>query len=357
MAYRLLNQRDKIMLRVGIIGASGYTGAELTRILSAHPEVELTVATSRQNAGLPLSEVYPSLKDRINIIFEDVVMEDLVERADLFFTAVPHQTAMSIVPQLLQAGKKVVDLSADFRISDAKVYEEWYQTHTAPEYLNEAVYGLPEIYREKIVRARLTANPGCYPTSIILGTAPLLKAGIIDPDTLIADSKSGATGAGRSASVATLFCEVSEGFKAYKIGEHRHTPEIEQEISLLSGRQVVISFTPHLVPMSRGILSTIYSKMVKQLSQAEIYEIYHNFYKEEPFVRICDIGTYPATQFVKGSNFCDIGFKLDKRTGRVIIISAIDNLVKGAAGQAVQNMNLMYGFKETLGLLSLPLFP
>ncbi|MCK5323588.1 MAG: N-acetyl-gamma-glutamyl-phosphate reductase, partial [Desulfobulbaceae bacterium] len=194
-------------------------------------------------------------------------------------------------------------------------------------------------------------------TSIILGTAPLLKAGIIDPDTLIADSKSGATGAGRSASVATLFCEVSEGFKAYKIGEHRHTPEIEQEISLLSGRQVVISFTPHLVPMSRGILSTIYSKMVKQLSQAEIYEIYHNFYKEEPFVRICDIGTYPATQFVKGSNFCDIGFKLDKRTGRVIIISAIDNLVKGAAGQAVQNMNLMYGFKETLGLLSLPLFP
>jgi N-acetyl-gamma-glutamyl-phosphate reductase len=345
------------MIKVGIVGASGYTGAELTRILSNHPEVELTVATSRRFAGMFLSDVYPSLRDRIDIRFEDVVVKDLVERADLFFMAVPHQTAMAIVPQLLQAGKKVVDLSADFRINDAGIYEKWYQTHTAPEYLNEAVYGLPEIYREKIVQARLTANPGCYPTSVILGIAPLLKAGVIDPDTLVADSKSGASGAGRSATMATLFCEVNEGLKAYKIGEHRHTPEIEQEISLLSGRQVVISFTPHMVPMSRGILSTIYSKMVKQLSQADIHKLYNDFYKEEPFVRICDIGTYPATQFVKCSNFCDIGFKLDERTGRVIVVSAIDNLVKGASGQAVQNMNLMYGFKETQGLLSLPVFP
>jgi len=345
------------MIRIGIIGASGYTGAELARIIYGHPEAVLTVATSRQYAGKPLSEVFPNLKGKADITCVDAEVEDLLEQADLFFTAVPHQTAMAIVPHLIEAGKKVVDLSADFRIHDAGVYEQWYQAHTATQYLEQAVYGLPELHREQIRKSRLVANPGCYPTSIILGTAPLLKKGLIEPDTLIADSKSGTSGAGRAAQTGTLFCEVADGFRAYKVGEHRHTPEIEQEISLLCGKAVTISFTPHLVPMSRGILSTVYAKTVKPLDREEIHQIYADFYKDEPFVRLCAPGAYPATQFVRGSNFCDIGFKYDSRTGRIVILSAIDNLVKGAAGQAVQNMNLVCGFPEEAGLTGVPLFP
>lgn len=344
-------------MRVGIVGASGYTGVELARILANHPDVSLTVATSRQYAGVPLAKVFPNLQGVVDIVCEDTAVEDLLERADLFFTAVPHQTAMAIVPPLLEAGKKVVDLSADFRIHDARVYEQWYQSHTAQQYLDEAVYGLPELHRDKISSSRLVANPGCYPTSILLGTAPLLKAGLIDPETLVADSKSGTSGAGRLAQAGTLFCEVADGFRAYKVGEHRHTPEIEQEISLLCGQEVIVSFTPHLVPMSRGILSTLYAKCVKSLSGAELHQLYTDFYKDEFFVRVCESGLYPATQFVRGSNFCDIGVKFDKRAGRVVIISAIDNLVKGAAGQAVQNMNLLCGFPETQGLGIVPLFP
>ncbi|MBU0483258.1 MAG: N-acetyl-gamma-glutamyl-phosphate reductase [Proteobacteria bacterium] len=345
------------MLKVGIIGASGYTGVELARILCNHAKVKLTVASSRQYAGKPLSEVFPSLQSLEGIVCQDLGTSDLASKADLFFTAVPHQTAMAIVPDLLAAGKKVVDLSADFRIHDPAVYEQWYQKHTAVEYLAEAVYGLPELYREKIKKSRLVANPGCYPTSIILGLAPLLKAGIIDPSTLVADSKSGASGAGRAALTGNLFCEVTEGFKAYKIGEHRHTPEIEQEVSLLADQSVILSFTPHLLPISRGILSTVYAKIVGNISSEKIAALYEEFYGNEKFVRLCKKGTYPATQFVRGSNFCDIGFKLDKRTGRIIIISVIDNLVKGAAGQAVQNMNLMCGFPEDSGLNMVPLFP
>ena len=345
------------MIKVGIVGASGYTGVELARILSAHPEVELTVATSRQYAGKALAGVFPSLKGMVDIVCEDVVLKDLVDRADLFFTAVPHQTAMALVPEFIRAGKKVVDLSADFRIRDAKVYEEWYQAHTATTYLEEAVYGLPELYREKIAKARLVANPGCYPTSVILGVAPLLKAGLIDPDTVVADSKSGASGAGRSAQTGTLFCEVADGFQAYKVGEHRHTPEIEQELSELCGKALKLSFTPHLVPMSRGILSTIYAATSGDTDEKSIRDLYEKQYAHEPFVRVCEAGIYPLTQYVRGSNFCDIGMKLDKRTGRIIILSAIDNLVKGAAGQAVQNMNLMCGLEETMGLGIVPLFP
>lgn len=345
------------MIRVGIIGASGYTGVELARILANHPDVSLTVATSRQYAGVPLAKVFPNLQGLVDIVCEDTAVEDLLERADLFFTAVPHQTAMAIVPQLIEAGKKVVDLSADFRIHDAAVYEQWYQSHTAPQYLDEAAYGLPELHRKKIKSSRLVANPGCYPTSIILGTAPLLKAGLIDPETLVADSKSGTSGAGRAALTGTLYCEVADGFRAYKVGEHRHTPEIEQEISLLCGKDVVLSFTPHLVPMSRGILSTIYAKFIKSLTDTELQQLYADFYKDEFFVRVCELGLYPATQFVRGSNFCDIGVKFDGRTGRVVIVSAIDNLVKGAAGQAVQNMNLLCGFPEAQGLGVVPLFP
>jgi N-acetyl-gamma-glutamyl-phosphate reductase len=345
------------MLKVGIVGASGYTGEELARILSRHPGVEITVATSRQFAGKNMGEVFPNLRDLVDITLENVEPGKLADRADLFFTAVPHQTAMDIVPGLLAAGKKVVDLSADFRIADASVYEEWYQAHSAPELLDRAVYGLPELKRDKISKTDLVANPGCYPTSIILGLAPLLKAGLIDATTIIADSKSGTSGAGRGALVGSLYCEVTDGFKAYKVAEHRHTPEIEQEISGLAGKQVVISFTPHLVPMSRGILSTVYAELVNGVKAEQVSDAYADFYKDEQFVRLCPAGTYPATQYVRGSNFCDIGFKVDPRTGRIVVISAIDNLVKGASGQAVQNMNLMCGFDEAEGLGVVPLFP
>lgn len=345
------------MLKIGIVGASGYTGEELARIISRHPGVELTVATSRQFAGKKISEVFPNLRGVVDITLENVGPEELVERADLFFTAVPHKTAMDIVPKLLSADRKVVDLSADFRISDAGVYEEWYQAHSAPEYLAQAVYGLPELNREKIRKTSLVANPGCYPTSIILGTAPLIKAGMIDATTIIADSKSGTSGAGRAALVGSLFCEVADGFRAYKVGEHRHTPEIEQELTLLAGKSVTISFTPHLLPISRGILSTVYAPVKDGVTADQVTAVYEDFYRDEYFVRLCPVGTYPATQYVRGSNFCDIGFKVDPRTGRIVILSAIDNLVKGASGQAIQNMNLMCGFSEGEGLGGVPFFP
>ena len=343
------------MVRIAIVGASGYTGAELARILCNHPEVELTVATSRQYAGKPLSQVFPSLQGRADILCEDLPVEALVDRADFFFTAVPHQTAMDIVPLLVAAGKKVVDLSADFRLHDVQVYEQWYQAHSAKDLLATAVYGLPELHRAAIRKAQLVANPGCYPTSVILGLAPLLKAGLVEPETIIIDSKSGTSGAGRAAQVGSLYCEVADGFKAYKVGEHRHTPEIEQELGGLCGRSVTVSFTPHLVPMSRGILSTIYAMAGKQLP--ELTEFYQDYYRDEEFVRVCQAGQYPATQYLRGSNYCDIGLRFDPRTGRVVILSAIDNVVKGASGQAVQNMNLMCGFPENTGLRIVPLFP
>jgi len=345
------------MIRVGIVGASGYTGIELARLLSRHPNVKLTVATSRQYAGRAMAEVYPSLLGLVDVVCEDISGTELAHKADVFFTAVPHQTAMAIVPRLLEAGKKVIDLSADFRIHSSAVYEKWYQVHTAKQYLREAVYGLPEIHRHAIQSARLIANPGCYPTSVILGLAPLLKAGIIKSERMIIDSKSGTSGAGRGAQVGSLYCEVTDGFKAYKVAEHRHTPEIEQELGALCGQDVVVSFTPHLVPMSRGILSTIYADLAEETTTEQIAEVYKAHYAVEPFVRLCPAGSYPATQHIRGANFCDIGFKVDGRTGRIIILSAIDNLVKGAAGQAVQNLNLICGFAETEGLMVAPVFP
>jgi N-acetyl-gamma-glutamyl-phosphate reductase len=346
------------MLNVGIIGASGYTGVELARLLSAHPEVRLTVASSRQYAGKPLAAVFPNLRKRVDLLCEDLPPEQLVERADFFFAAVPHKTAMALVPTLLAAGKKVVDLSADFRIRDAAVYEQWYQPHTCPDLIAEAVYGLPELYREQVRTARLVANPGCYPTSIILGLAPLLREKLIDPASLIVDSKSGTSGAGRSASVETLYCEVADGFRAYKVGgTHRHIPEIEQELSLLAGNKVTISFTPHLLPISRGILSTMYATLSSTLSEQDIQDLYEDTYKKELFVRVCPAGTFPATQHVRGSNCCDIGVKVDSRTGRIIVMSALDNISKGASGQAVQNMNLMNGFAEDCTLGGAAFFP
>lgn len=347
------------MLRVGIIGASGYTGVELARILSTHPDCELTVATSRQYAGKPLSTVFPSLRKRVELVCENPEHDILVKKADFFFTAVPHKTAMNIVPGLLAAGKKVVDLSADFRLRDALLYEKWYQAHSCPDLIKKAAYGLPELYRNQIATTSLTANPGCYPTSVILGLAPLLREKLIDPDTLIIDSKSGTSGAGRTASVGTLFCEVTDGFRAYKVGgSHRHIPEMEQELASLAGTAITISFTPHLLPVSRGILSTMYATLKDKNSALKtIQTLYEETYNEESFIRICPPGVWPATQHVRGSNCCDIGLQIDQRTGRIIVISALDNIVKGAAGQAIQNMNLMNGFPETRGLMGAPFFP
>ena len=346
------------MIRVGIIGASGYAGAELARIICNHPETELTVATSRQYEGQPLSEVFPNLRGKVDIVCENLSPKELTEKADVFFAAVPHKTAMDLVPVLLDAGKKVIDLSADFRIKDVATYEDWYQPHSSSHLLNKAVYGLPELYRSSIRQSRLIANPGCYPTSIILGLAPLLKNGIIAPESIIADSKSGTTGAGRSAQTGSLFCEVHDGFRPYKVGRaHRHTPEIEQELSLLAGSDFHITFTPHLLPIARGILSTVYANLTKETTTSAIQELYENQYKDEPFIRLLKEDTFPATQYVRGSNFCDISFKIDHTTNRIIVMTAIDNVVKGAAGQAVQNMNIMSGLPEDMGLLTAPMFP
>jgi len=345
------------MINIAIIGASGYTGAELTRILSNHPQANLSVATSRQYAGKNLSEVFPHLRTKTDLQCEDLTLDEICERADMIFTAVPHKTAMNIVPQLLQKNKKVIDLSADFRIRDVGIYEEWYQPHSAAAYIDKATYGLPELHRQKIQNSDLVANPGCYPTSIILALAPLLKNNIIRHESIIADSKSGTSGAGRAASVATLYCEVADGFKPYKVASHRHTPEIEQELSLLAGNQIMLSFTPHLLPISRGILSTVYAELRENITSGRINEIYQESYENEPFIRYLGENCPPATQYVRGSNFCDLSYTLDQRTNRIIVMSAIDNIVKGASGQAVQNMNLMLGFDEQEGLSGVPFFP
>lgn len=346
------------MMKVAIVGASGYTGLELIRILHSHPEVMVTCLTSEQSAGKRISDVFPTLRERCDILLENLEPVRIAEKADIIFTALPHKAAMEVVPTFLKLGKKVIDLSADYRLSDPAVYGEWYEPHLNPANLKKSVYGLPEIRRSKIKGAKLVANPGCYPTSIILGLAPLLKKGLIDISSIIADSASGVTGAGRAAKVDSLYCEVNEGYKAYGAGGvHRHTPEIEQELSLLAGKQLKVTFTPHLVPMDRGILSTIYATANKSITTEKMVKLYQDFYGGEPFVRILTKGNLPSTAFVRGSNFCDIAPLVDTRTGRIIIVSAIDNLVKGASGQAVQNMNIVCGFPETMGLEGLPVFP
>jgi N-acetyl-gamma-glutamyl-phosphate reductase len=346
------------MLKVAIVGASGYTGLELIRILHCHPEVTLTCLTSEQSAGRNISDIFPTLRGRCDLTLENLEPVRVAEKADLIFTALPHKAAMEVVPTFLKLGKQVIDLSADYRLSDPEVYGAWYEPHLNPANLKNAVYGLPEVRRTKIKEARLVANPGCYPTSIILGLAPLLVKGLINTGDIIADSASGVTGAGRSAKVDSLYCEVNEGFRAYGVGGiHRHTPEIEQELSLLAGESLVITFTPHLVPMDRGILSTIYATPSTATTTEDLAQLYQDFYRGEPFVRVLPQGCLPNTAFVRGSNFCDIAPLVDSRTGRVIIVSAIDNLVKGASGQAVQNMNIVCGFPETMGLEGLALFP
>jgi N-acetyl-gamma-glutamyl-phosphate reductase len=345
------------MLKVAIVGASGYTGIELLRILYGHPEVAVTCVTSERSAGKPIAGIFPTVRGRCNYILENLEPVSVADKADIIFTALPHKAAMEVVPTFLQMGKRVIDLSADYRLKKSSEYAAWYEPHMNPELLQRAVYGLPEIRRNKIKKADLVANPGCYPTSIILGLAPLLKKKAVELHSVIADSKSGVSGAGRSAKVDTLFCEVNNGFKAYGVATHRHTPEIEQELSLLAGEELKISFTPHLVPMNRGILSTMYGKLNENYTTVQLLEMYEEFYQGEAFVRVLPEGDFPSTLHVQGSNFCDVGLTVDNRTGRVIVVSAIDNLIKGASGQAVQNMNIMNGFPESLGLETLPLFP
>ncbi len=344
-------------VRVAIIGGSGYTGLELLRLLLRHPAVTVTAVTSREHEGHAVARVFPALAGFCSLSFSWPDPALLSRVADFFFVALPHQTAMNVIPTLLSGGGKVVDLSADCRFRDKAVYEQWYQEHTAPELLAEAVYGLPELYREKIKTARLVGNPGCYPTSVILGLAPLLRAGLIDPTSIIADCKSGASGAGRGLNLATLYCEVNDDFRAYKVAEHRHTPEMEQELGLLAGAPLTITFTPHLVPMSRGILATLYASPRRQVTPEELQQLYEDFYRQEPFVRVCPPGILPTTVAVRGSNYCDLAVRLDRRANRVIVLSAIDNLTRGASGQAVANMNLMLGFPETQGLDLVPFLP
>jgi N-acetyl-gamma-glutamyl-phosphate reductase len=342
------------MIRVAIIGATGYAGAELVRILSNHPEVKLTVLTSRQFAGVRFDQVYPAFSGLIDLVCEEVSQERICEHADVVFMALPHQLPMRLVPEFVKHEKKVIDLSADFRFNDPGIYESVYQKHTAKGLLELAVYGLSEIYAEQIGLATLVGNPGCYPTSVLLPLIPLLKQNLLDPLTLVADSKSGVSGAGRSLALASHFCEVNESFKPYKAAVHRHNPEMDAYLSRAAQKPVSITFVPHLIPVTRGMLTTIYATPAADLKIRDLSDCLDAAYLQRPFIRLCSEGRLPDTLNVRGTNFCDIGFKLDKHNNRLILVSAIDNLVKGAAGQAVQNMNIMMGWDETTGLLQVP---
>ncbi len=341
-------------VRAGVIGATGYAGAELVRILAGHPDVELTVLTSRQHGGVPFSSIHPALSGVVDLSCEPYEADTVRGRADVLFTALPHNLPMAIVPELLERGKRVVDLSADFRFRNPDAYEASYQPHTAKALLNESVYGLTEVFRDEIRTARLVGNPGCYPTSVLLPLIPLVREGLVDPASLVADAKSGVSGAGRSPSVAALYCEVTESFKPYKVAVHRHNPEMDEMLSDAAGQEVHLTFVPHLVPMSRGMLATIYASPTSAGTLSRIRECLADAYGGAPFIRFCGDERIPDTRNVRGTNFCDIAVRGDDRAGRVILVSAIDNLVKGAAGQAVQNMNLMCGLDEGTGLSGVP---
>ena len=346
------------MIKVGIIGATGYAGGELVRLLLGHKEAEIKWYGSRSYVDQKYAKVYQNMFQLVDDRCLDDNMEEMAKQVDVIFTATPQGLCASLVNDDILNKVKVIDLSADFRIKDAAVYEEWYGIeHKAKQYLDEAVYGLCEINREAVKKARLVANPGCYPTCSILSIYPLLKEGLIDPFTVIIDAKSGTSGAGRGAKVDNLFCEVNENIKAYGVATHRHTPEIEQELSLAAGEPVTISFTPHLVPMQRGILVTAYASLKREVTWEEVKAVYDRYYDKERFVRVLDQDVCPQTRWVEGSNYVDVGFKIDPRTKRIIMMGAMDNLVKGAAGQAVQNMNLALGLDEAEGLRMAPLFP
>ena len=346
------------MIKAGIIGSTGYAGAELVRLLLGHKDVEIVWYGSRSYIDKRYSEVYQNMFRLVENVCQDDNMKELADAADVIFTATPQGLCASLVNEDILKKAKIIDLSADFRLKDVKVYEEWYKIeHRAPQYLSEAVYGLCEINREDVKQSRLVANPGCYTTCSILSVYPLLKEGIIDGNTVIVDAKSGTSGAGRGAKVDNLFCEVNESIKAYGVATHRHTPEIEEQLGYAAGYPVTINFTPHLVPMNRGILVTANASLKKDVSWEDVRAAYEKYYKDEYFIRLLDRDVCPQTKWVEGSNYVDIGFKLDHRTNRIIMMGALDNLVKGAAGQAVQNMNLMFGLDETEGLRLVPMFP
>jgi N-acetyl-gamma-glutamyl-phosphate reductase len=343
--------------KVGIIGATGYTGLELLRFLIHHPQIEIAALTSQKYAGVEIGQVFPALTNQIQTKCEELSAERISEKTDFLFTAVPHKTAMEIVPVFHRKGKRIVDLSADFRLRDANIYEKWYQKHTAADLLPESVYGLPELHREEIRTAKIVGNPGCYPTGALIGLIPLVKNGLIAHEGIVVDSKSGVSGAGRDVVLESLFCEVNEGVKAYKIFAHRHTPEIDQELSQVARKEIKVTFVPHLIPMDRGILSTVYVRLKKKMKIDDLLNAFHDFYRGEPFVRIYPKGKLPNTKDVRGSNFCDIGVAVSEPDDRAVVVTAIDNLVKGASGEAVQNMNIMLGYPETMGLDVLPVVP
>ncbi len=344
-------------IRVAIVGGSGYTGGELLRILARHPQVELVAVTSRQHAGRPVAGLFPALRGIVELEFSDHEPAALAGSAELVFTALPHKTAIEVVAELALAGCKVIDLSADYRFSDRALYEEWYQSHSRPELLAEAVYGLPELFRDEIVGARVIGNPGCYPTSVILPLAPILKAGLVAAGSpIFVDAKSGTSGAGRGLSSGSLYCEVNENFRPYKAGAHRHQPEMVEQLGRAAGARPEIIFVPHLLPLNRGILSSIYLELARPARAGELRDLYLEAYGEEPFIRLLPAGELPQLSAVRGSNYCDLGFVL-AADRRLMLFSAIDNLVKGAAGQAVQNLNLLCGLPETTGLGTAPLAP
>ena len=346
------------MIKVGIIGATGYAGGELVRILMGHKEAEIVWYGSRSYIDQKYADVYRNMFQIVDAKCMDDNIEALADQVDVIFTATPQGFLASVINENILSKTKIVDLSADFRIKDVKVYEKWYGIeHKSPQFIEEAVYGLCEVNRDKVKGARLIANPGCYTTCSILTAYPLAKEGFIDMSTLIVDAKSGTSGAGRGAKVPNLFCEVNENMKAYGVASHRHTPEIEEQLGYASGENVTISFTPHLVPMNRGILATEYATLKKDVTGEEVKAIYDKYYADEKFVRVLGEGVCPETKWVEGSNYVDIGFKLDPRTNRIVMMGAIDNLVKGAAGQAVQNMNLLFGLSESEGLELVPMFP
>jgi len=342
--------------RIAVIGASGYAGAETVRLIAGHPHVTLSLLTSRQYAGMSYDTVFPSLTGRIKQQCEIFSPDEAIQKADIFFLALPHKTSMSVAAPLIHAGKIVIDLSADFRFKFLNNYETHYQQHEEPELLSKSVYGLCEIYKDQIQSAKLIGNPGCYPTSILLPLIPLLKERIIKSQGIIADSKSGVSGAGRSPSLGTLYCEVNEGFKAYKVGNHRHAPEMNENLSLAANTDVNILFVPHLVPMSRGIVSTVYAQCNMNTNENQILDCLNNAYDKSPFIRILPEGHIPNAAHVRGTNYCDIGVKYLPEQDTCVIVSAIDNLIKGAAGQAIQNMNIIMGFSETDGIDMIP-FP
>lgn len=350
-------------LKVSIIGSTGYVGKELVKILMNHQNVELVHLVSSSYAGKNIVEIFPEFLNKLDKKLINLNLDVVSKNSDLVFTALPHTVSMDVVPEFLKKGVKVVDLSADYRIKDSTVYQEWYKkelNQISKELLSEAVYGLPEIYLDKIKDASLVANPGCYPTSVILGIAPLLKYHFVEPEGIIIDSKSGTSGAGKKLSLGLHFTECNENFKAYKVVRHNHIPEVEQELSSIyfseddnkhQEKGIKISFTPHLIPINRGILSTCYLSLKGSKKEEEVLEIYQKYYYKAPFVRIFEPPNLPEIKFTAGTNYCDIGFSIDERVGKIKVISVIDNLLKGAAGQAVQNMNIMSGFSETKGLV------